>query len=211
MKILSFNCRGLASTHKKLSLKCLVTRVSLDVIVLQETLGSSESVKDMLQYLLSGWEFLVMDARGRSGGLALGWRSVSCRISNSWGCFSCLGVELYSQDLNTSFCLVNVYGPYQDRVVFWDNLFAKPFFSHDHVIIGGDLNFTLGSPKVILDPLSDYFKSHLTQLDLFELDPIKLNPTWRNKRMGEDRIAKRLGRFLVGENIALSQSPLARQ
>ena len=98
---------------------------------------------------------------------------------------------------------------------FWDNLFSKPFFSHDQLIVGGDLNFTLGvakiwGPKAIPDPLSDFFKSHLTQLDLFDLDPIKLNPTWRNGRVGEDRIAKRLDRFLVREDIAFSQITLAR-
>lgn len=80
-----FNCMGLVSTHKKSLLKHLVTRLSPDVIFLQENLGSSDSVKDMLYYLLPGWVFLVLDARGRSGGLATGWRSVSCQISNSWG------------------------------------------------------------------------------------------------------------------------------
>ena len=118
MKLLSFNCRGLVNTHKKLSLKWLVSRLSLDVIFLQETLGTSESVRDLLQFVCLGWEFMVMDTRGRLGGLAIGCHSGSCQISSFWGCFSCLGVYLYSQKLNFSFCLINVYGPCQDRVGF---------------------------------------------------------------------------------------------
>ena len=103
--------------------------------------------------------------------------------------------------------MVNVYGPYQDRVVLWDRPFSKPFLSNDRVIIGGDLNFTLGvskiwGPRAIPDPLSHYFKSHISRLDLYDLEPIKLNPTWWNRSAGEDRIAKRLDHFLVGEDIA---------
>ena len=168
MKLLSFNCRGLASTHKTLSLRRLVSRLTQDVIFLQETLGTSESVKHLLQSVLPGWDFLVMDVRGRSGGLATSWHSSSCRISSSWGCFLCLGVNLYSQELNSSFCLINVYGPSQDRVGFWDNLFLKPFFSYDQVIVGGDLNFTLDvaeiwGPKAI--PILYLIFSNLTLLD----------------------------------------------
>lgn len=216
MKLLSFNCRVLVSTHKKTSLKRLVSRLKPDIFFLQETMGSSGSVQLMFQSLLSGWEFLVMDAKGRSGGFATGWRGACCRISNSWGCLSCLGVDLFSQELNSSFCLVNVYGPYQDRVVFWDSFFSKPFLYSDCLIIGGDLNFTLGvseiwCPKAIPDPLSHFFKSHLSQLDLFDLEPVKLNPTWRNRRSGEDQIAKRLDRFIVEEDIAFSHSSMARQ
>jgi exonuclease III len=83
MKIISFNCKGLASPHKKSSLKHLVFQIGPDVLFLQETLGSSEAIKESLQSLLPGWEFMTMDAKGRSEGLATGWRSASCHLSNS--------------------------------------------------------------------------------------------------------------------------------
>lgn len=112
MKIISFNCRGLVSPHKKSSLKRLVLRVGPDVLFLQETLGSSGAIKEALQSLLPGWEFMALDAKGRSRGLATGWRSTLCHFSNSSGCDSCVGLEVYSQELNYFLCLVNVYGPY---------------------------------------------------------------------------------------------------
>lgn len=83
MNIISFNCRGLVSPHKKSSLKHLVMRIGPDVLYLQETLGSSEAITDSFQSLLPGWEFLVLDAKGRSGGLATSWHSTSCCFSNS--------------------------------------------------------------------------------------------------------------------------------
>lgn len=73
MKVLSFNCRGLASSLKKSSLKRLMERIQPDVIFLQETMGDSDSVQLALLSLLLGWDFLALDARGRSGGLAKGW------------------------------------------------------------------------------------------------------------------------------------------
>ena len=82
--------------------------------------------------------------------------------------------------------------------------------------MGGDLNFSLGSskiwsPKAILDPLAEYFINFMVQKDLIDLNPIKLNPTWRNRRVGEERVAKRLDRFLIGDSITCSPIFQARQ
>lgn len=125
---------------------------------------------------------MTLDAKGRSGGLATSWREASYCFSNSWGCDSRMGVELFSQELNSLLILLNIYGPYQDRVGFWEKFFSKSFFSNENVILGGDLNLTLGiaeiwGPKVIPNPLSEFFKHHLAQLDLFDIEPIRLNPT----------------------------------
>lgn len=216
MKFLLFNCRGLASTHKQSSLKRLVDRVKPEVFFLQETLGLCYVIKDLLSRLLLGCDFLVLDAKGRSGGLAIGWKMTSCRLINSWGVSSCLGVDLYSQELNSEFRLFNIYGLYQNREVFWDCLFSLSLFSHEQIIVGGDLNFSLGSseiwgPEAIPDPLAKFFTNYLVQKDLIDLNPIKLNPTWRNRWVGEERIAKRLERFLIGDLIACSPIFQARQ
>jgi exonuclease III len=66
MKILSFNCWGLANPNKKSSLRRLVEQCSPDVILLQETLGDNLAVVKILESLLPGWMFTVVDARERS-------------------------------------------------------------------------------------------------------------------------------------------------
>jgi hypothetical protein len=43
-------------------------------------------------------------------------------------------------------------------------------------------------------------------MGLLDIAPTKICPTWRNKRMGEDYIAKRLDRFLILGNLV--ESPL---
>eukprot|EP00253_Pinus_taeda_P002838 PITA_02838 len=78
------------------------------------------------------------------------------------------------------------------------------------MIVGGDLNFSIGraeawGPSAREDPMSDFFHKALLDKNLIDPSPIKLKPTWRNRRTGEDRIAKRSARedkrFLFIENL----------
>ena len=68
---------------------------------------------------------------------------------------------------------------------------------HAHnLIVGGDLNFSLGlaktrSPIAQVDPLVDLFLNKLREVILIEKKLIKIIPTWRNAH-----VAKRLGKFL---------------
>ena len=59
-----------------------------------------------------------MDARGKSGGLMLGWRSRFLHLLNAWGVGSGIFVSLFSIELNMDVCFENIYGPYNDRAIF---------------------------------------------------------------------------------------------
>eukprot|EP00253_Pinus_taeda_P033651 PITA_33651 len=72
MKLLSFNCRGFASSAKKLALRRLLTSDRLDIIFLQETLCQADHLIHLLSSWLPNWNFDALDASGRSGGLAIG-------------------------------------------------------------------------------------------------------------------------------------------
>ena len=68
------------------------------------------------------------------------------------------------------------------------------------------MNFSLGEveiwgPSARVDELSDFFHHRLSQVGVTDVSPIKLTPTWRNQRTGEDYVAKRLDRFLIAENL----------
>ena len=118
MKIMSFNCRGLAGPKKKSSFKRVLTLEHPDVILLQETLGLGDIIKEILEIWMAGWSFVTLDVRGRSGGLAVGWKQSEAKLMNSWGRDSVLGVELLSTDLGTILSVINVYGPYLNRAPF---------------------------------------------------------------------------------------------
>ena len=129
-------------------------------------MGPSEVMKGVLLSLFPGWDFVVLDVRGRSSNVATGWRVDSCHLLNSWVSDSYLSTDVLFQELYAEFRLLNVYGPYLNREVFWDKVFSFSLLMHDMVILGGDLNFSLGSveswgPRASLDPLTDFFKLHL--------------------------------------------------
>lgn len=83
MKILLFNYKGLFRPDKKLALHRLISADSLDIIFLQETLGSADDISCTLEHSLPRWKFSRLDAQGRSGGLALGINSQSIKSINN--------------------------------------------------------------------------------------------------------------------------------
>ena len=118
MKVMSFNCRGLAGPKKKSALMRVITLDHPDVLLLQETLGDSLVVKERLESWLAGWSFVALDVRGQSGGMAMGWNSRVMNLQTAWGMESILGVELRSDDLGSCLKVINVYGPYLNRVPY---------------------------------------------------------------------------------------------
>ena len=64
MKVLSFNCRGLAGPGKKSAFIRVLTLEHPDVILLQETIGEGEVIRERLEIWLPRWSFVTVDARG---------------------------------------------------------------------------------------------------------------------------------------------------
>ena len=114
MILLSYNCRDLASPQKKSSIKRMITLLDPQIILLQETMGSSDKVKEALESWLPGWVFEAMDTVGRSGGLAIGWVANQIRRENNWGFQSGMGIDVYSRETDRVYSVINIYGPYQD-------------------------------------------------------------------------------------------------
>ena len=148
MIVMTLNCRGLASKPKKLAVCRLVTEQSFDVLFLQETMGDGVLFAGDLDFLLSGWTFVSVDAKGKSRGLLLGWRSRFLLFLNSWAMDSRLCVSLYSTELKMDLCFVNVYGAYVEREGFWNKLLDFVSLNCTKLIFGGDLNFSLGLSEI---------------------------------------------------------------
>lgn len=144
MKIMSFNCRGMASPEKKLALKRLLLSNLVDVILLQETLCKEEAVIPILSSWLSGWTFHALDISGHFGGITVGFKKSTINLKNIWGGGGFLGADIYSKDLEEELRIINVYGPCHNRELFWCRLLSSPLLLEDNVILGGDLNFSLG-------------------------------------------------------------------
>jgi hypothetical protein len=120
-------------------------------------------------------------------------------------------VDIWSEELGMNFLVINIYEPYLDRVPFQEALLKKYFMNCDSLILGGDINFSVGAaeiwgPKTRTNPLYVFFIHILDEKGLSDVALVKLNPTWRNMRVGEDIISKRIDRFLISEK--LLETPL---
>ena len=85
---------------------------------------------------------------------------------------------------------------------FWELVRRSGFLSSPNLILGGDLNLTLKASetwgdRAVIDPLFTHFHHFFDSLGLMDIDPPNSSPTWRNGRVGNNGISKRLDRFLI--------------
>eukprot|EP00253_Pinus_taeda_P030204 PITA_30204 len=84
------------------------------------------------------------------------------------------------------------------------HLLESEILSADNILLGGDLNFSLGfceswGHHAQIDPLSDTLTSLLEDHNWIDIPSARLQYTWTNNRNGEQSLARRLDRFLVKE------------
>lgn len=73
-----------------------------------------------------------------------------------------MGMEVKSPDFAFPITILNVYGPCQGRELFWNNLMSISLLKTNHLVLGGDLNFSVGrveawGPSAREDPLMNFF------------------------------------------------------
>jgi len=85
-----------------------------------------------------------MDVVGRSGGLAIGYNPRTIRVDASRGHFGFMGIDIFSAELSKYLRVINVYGPCHQREHFYQHFLTLYILALGHIIIGGDLNFSLG-------------------------------------------------------------------
>ena len=128
--------------------KRLIEQQSLDIIYLQETMGDGGVLVKDMEFLLKGWQFVSVDAKGRSRGILLGWRTHNFLMLNAQAMPSGLCVLLHPIELQLDLTFINLYRPYLDRESFWNNLSGMDCFNSPYLVFGGDLNFSLGLSEI---------------------------------------------------------------
>ena len=111
--------------------------------------------------LFKGWEFLWIHSNGMLGGLVTTWQS-SFTLLNSFYMHLVLCVVFKCKNLNRQVSILYMYGPYDHKQVFWDQLFSLSLFEWYNMIIDRDMNFTLSGFEVWgrsmhVDEIFDYF------------------------------------------------------
>lgn len=156
--------------------------------------------------ILTDWEFHFFDVRGRLGGCSMAFNKNSIRVVNIWGGEGFLGADLISSNINLPLRLTNIYGPCPNREVFWETLLNVDFMQVEYLIIGGDLNFSLGptgswETRAPIDPLMTFFELLMNSHDLLNVESKTIMPIWRNKQTRKDTLARRLDQFLIKDTL----------
>eukprot|EP00253_Pinus_taeda_P025238 PITA_25238 len=117
-----------------------------------------------------------------------------------------MGIDLFSADLGYNLRVINVYGPCHQREHFWQYLLGLSIFSTEHIIIGGDFTFSLGygeswGSMAQVDSITGYMTDLLDRHNLIDVPMNKPLLTWRNRRVGEAALARRLDRFIMKESL----------
>ena len=119
---------------------------------------------------------------------------------------SALETKLFDKETGLNFTLLNVYSPFYERKTFWEKIKAEGVLNQPNVILGGDLNLTLTAREswgenTRQGSIALYFQKKFEKEHLVDVMPIKLEPTWRNKRGGLQAISKTMDRFLIKDSL----------
>ena len=210
MRILTLNVHGLGGSAKKKSLHHMFSSLSPDVVLLQETMTSSYPTLLTFSKLFLGWEFCAHSSIGLSGGILSGWNSklLKCKAYHTVA-----GILLKAMIRGSTFSLsiLNCYGPYLNREPFWNVVAFGGLLSLPNLILAGDLNLTLNASeiwgtKAQLDPSGRFFSEPFSDHQLVDVAPSCAGPTWRNGRIGEEGIFKRLDHYLISDHLINSLS-----
>jgi hypothetical protein len=124
MKIVSWNCRGLGSNHKKEELKKLLQVEKPSILMLQETkLGELETLKD-LQKIWNNCDGRAVSSRGASSGIKILWKRENFDLQAQTQTQFWLRVNLLNKTSGMLFSIINVYIPnnYNEKIECWQSL-----------------------------------------------------------------------------------------
>jgi exonuclease III len=147
MIVATLNVRGVGGYIKYLALKRFIELTKPDVLLLQETMVSATKARETIVKILPNWYSCGVDSTGLSGGLLTVWNPKKVDF-NAYLTSAGIMLEGTVKDLDKKLKLINCYGPYLDREVFWETIKREGLLKEHSLILGGDLNFTTSSREV---------------------------------------------------------------
>lgn len=205
---LSMNIRGLGDASKQHRLRNIIKSGEPCIILCQETLSNCVKAINTFLSICKGWSAVAVDAVGHSGGLIALWDPI-------WGKFK--AYKFYGGILLTGHIrgfagtlnIVNLYAPYQHRLVFWNKFKFSVILYLRNLIVMGNFNSTMNlneiwGDRARGDGLADFLHELFTEFNMVDIHPMPIIPTWKNKRIGSEFIGKRLDRAMVKDNLIIS-------
>jgi len=135
--IISMNIRVLDADPTFLALKDIFYYARPKIILIQETLHSSQVSISYFRKMFPSWYLVASEARGLSGGLAALWDPQWIR-AKAYKCFAGIIISASIRGKSFPINILNTYAPYKNRIPFWEKLFASEIFDIESLVIAGD-------------------------------------------------------------------------
>lgn len=211
MKIVSWNARGLNSQVKQRLVKRKLQQEQPDIMFIQETKCASNQLEKISKKLGRFIKFTDIASQGWEGGIETLWDSRTIDIISMEATRAYIATEVQLTGNSETYLCINVYGPQRldNKISFLTSLsHLKLRYPNSKTIMGGDFNMitSLLEKKGGLRRLnkdSELFIEFMESAKLVDIPPKTGLFTWNNRRGGDNRIASRLDRFLISENILL--------
>ncbi|XP_075674808.1 uncharacterized protein LOC142643997 [Castanea sativa] len=197
MRALGWNCRGICNASTVRALRAQKGGHKPDVIFLCETKANEECM-EYVKRRVGFNENVVIEAKGRAGGLCLMWRNnVQIEVVE----FNKYMIAVKILDPGGDWYLVGFYGPpyAAKKRKAWENLCALLETFQEPWICFGDVNIFLDSEEKDGGRAESSMSLNFLKDILFELGAIDLGFsgcrfTWRKKRWGKNVLRERLDR-----------------
>eukprot|EP00253_Pinus_taeda_P009861 PITA_09861 len=187
-----------------------------DIIFIEETKCSIEKLRQIHSKWLSRFEFLEVKAENTIGGILTLWNPQKIDIRDVEASRNYLSVVIQPVGDRNTYLVTNVYGTQRidDKLSFLHSLVdLRDRHAEIPWIMGGDFNMIKslsekkgGTRALSKDSLA--FQTFTDKMKLVDTDMINGLFTWNNKRGGEAQVASRLDRFIISEDLILTDKEI---
>jgi hypothetical protein len=96
---------------------------NLNILMPWELMCEGGRIITQLEKLFRGWEFTYINSKGCFVRLRTSYKARYLSLTNNW-CFDlCLGIEFYPRNLGKEITFLNIYGPYKNKLKYWEKNF----------------------------------------------------------------------------------------
>eukprot|EP00253_Pinus_taeda_P026277 PITA_26277 len=199
------NIRGLGAGPKFLALRHILFSARPKLVFIQESMHDRDTSISYFRKMFPSWFIVAVDACGHSGGLVAMWNPIWI-CASAYKCFAGILLSATFRGHHTPIHILNIYAPYLNRHPFWDKFFSSDLCEIRHLMLVGNMNFTLCPDEVWgggrkMDPISDFLRSQLLRWNFIDVAPSSLTHTWQNGRTNDAYIAKRIDRVILQSDI----------
>jgi exonuclease III len=197
----------------------LIFSSSPQVLLLQETKLSEDSVLREIKHIWKTGEGKAISSRGDSEGICTLWDQKRFTFLDYQQAQHSLLTKMRNNISGNSFSIINVYilNLHHEKLDCWRTLFdILEVESNNDIIVAGDLNTNIypwekKGGSLVRDLGREHLEDLISTFHLFDQKPGDGRFTWSKQRTGPEHIAARLDCFLLRSSLLMDSSRITSE